>query len=131
MKDFFDRMRRMSGQPSGQTANIASGHGKTFSFDHLLELMDIAAAIPPPPFLASSKAFPKDRVLSFEFEGRTYAGAHPDVWAKLPQSRTVSEPPFLVQGVADIRGITIVDIDVDAIRAHDFFAAMSGKIGTL
>lgn len=63
-------------------------------------LADIAAAaklldtFPPPPFYASSTMFARDRAVSFTVDRRTYLGAHPDTWAKVPVKEALGNPLF-------------------------------------
>lgn len=91
----------------------------------LLAVRDKLKAIPPPPFLASSRNFPADNPIKFECDGRTYLGAHPDFWAKIPKRE------FDQSGVVNPwNGTAVHNLDLHKGMAVVFLSAMAEAIGS-
>ena len=83
----------------------------------LLKMSELFDQLPPEPLLGSSANFPRDHALKFEFENRSYIGAHPDFWRKLPQSEAAVSP-------FQIGAIPIINLDVDHSTMAEFITAM-------
>lgn len=84
-------------------------------------VMEQMREVPPPPFLASSTMLSADRALHFKQQGRSYVGAGPGFWAKVPEAAA----PF----PGSIWRLEIVNLDVDAEARCRFFEAMAAAMG--
>ena len=89
----------------------------TLTLEKLNAMLAAVADIPPPPFFASSKLLPSDHAVRFKLDGRDYAGAHPDFWAKVPKGDASARPM--------LGAIEIFDIDSHSVKRAEFMTAMA------
>lgn len=79
----------------------AEGSG-TLTLNQIRDAKRKLNSLPPPPVFASWDGFSREGAISIEVAGRTYVGAHPDFWAKLPGREFIHGPVLLPIQILDL-----------------------------
>lgn len=103
----------------------------TITIDTIREAQRKIEAIGPLPVFASWDQFHPARPIRIEVGGRTYVGAHPDLWAKVPKGEFLHGPVLLpvqildlsLSSNANVKGLFLEAIRQETRRRLDEIAA--------
>lgn len=106
--------------------SLVNRAGPAVDVDALWQMMAKLETLPRPPFFGAGRLFSADSALCFKIDGRHYALAHPDFWARIPAEKSASTGLL-----RPLSSIEIIDLDHPANRAarDDAVGAMMRATG--